>query len=147
MRETLYGPWHIVLTHVNSHFTQSCAISGSDASDGRYFIEFGEPLEVNVSGPEWHLELVFWPFGGEDWEPSQTHRSTEFRPIDGLVVLTPSSSGNVSSIAVMRAIASPIESTGARRSRLLERHLRHIARRCAAHAAVVTYFFSQSTVR
>jgi hypothetical protein len=87
MTETFYGPWKIVLVHVNSHFSQSVEITGSDNADGRYDVAFGQPFELDVAGAEWQLELAYWPFGGVGgWQGSQTRRATEFRDPEGLVV-------------------------------------------------------------
>lgn len=86
MSETLYGPWQIVLAHINSHFSQSVEITGSDNADGRYDVAFGQPFELDVTGSEWQIELAYWPFGGPDWERSQTRKLTEFRDLVGLVV-------------------------------------------------------------
>jgi hypothetical protein len=52
MTETFYGPWKIVLVHVNSHFSQSVEITGSDNADGRYDVAFGQPFELDVAGAE-----------------------------------------------------------------------------------------------
>ena len=59
MTETLYGPWKIVLTHVNSHFSQSVEITGSDNADGRYDVAFGQAFELEVAGSEWQIELAY----------------------------------------------------------------------------------------
>jgi hypothetical protein len=86
MTVTLYGPWKIVLTHVNSHFSQSIEIAGSDSSDGRYDLEFGQSFVLDVVGSEWQVELAYWPFDGSEWTRSQTRKSTECRAPDGLTI-------------------------------------------------------------
>jgi hypothetical protein len=86
MTETFYGPWRVVLTRANSHFSQRMLIEGSDNSDGEYRIAFGQDLEVDVDGAEWRLTTQFFPFGGPSWLAGDVRRSTRYEPFAGLIV-------------------------------------------------------------
>ena len=86
MTETFYGPWRVVLTQANSHFSQRMLIEGSDNSDGEYRIAFGQAVDVEVRGAEWRLTTQFFPFGGPSWEAGDVRRSTRFEPVGGLLV-------------------------------------------------------------
>lgn len=86
MTETFYGPWRVVLTHANSHFSQRMLIEGSDNADGEYQIAFGRAVDVEVLGAEWRLTTEFFPFGGPSWQAGDVRRSTRFEPFAGLLV-------------------------------------------------------------
>lgn len=87
MAEMFFGPWHIVVGLVNSHFSQSFTISGSDNADDRYPVAFGQALELSVQGEQWQLQLAWFPFGpGGSWQPSDVRRTTKFVPGAGLIV-------------------------------------------------------------
>ena len=95
MTETFYGPWKITVTHVQSHFAQRFEIRRSQGADGTYSVAFGVPLEVIADGPEWELEMQFFPFEeGASWEPTAVRRSTSFDLQAGLVVQLDGAAGS-----------------------------------------------------
>lgn len=88
MTEVFYGPWRVVLTHVNSHYSQRFVVARSDA-DGEYDVAFGQQVDMVIDGQEWMLEIQHFPFGeGQDsnWTMSAVRRSTRFDEGDGLTV-------------------------------------------------------------
>lgn len=87
MAETFFGPWHIVLGLVNSHFSQSFTISGSENADGRYHVAFGDQLAFPVQGKEWAIQIEWLPFGPDaSWQPSDVRRTMKFVAGEGLIV-------------------------------------------------------------
>jgi hypothetical protein len=87
MAETFFGPWYLVLGLVNSHFSQSFTISGSQNADGRYDVAFGDPLEFAVQGEEWRLQMEYFPFDPDaTWRPSDVRSTMSFVPGEGLIV-------------------------------------------------------------
>ena len=87
MATLFYGPWHVVLGHVNSHFSQRLVISGSSSADGVYPVAFGAPLVLMVDGPRWQIEMQYFPFDEDaTWQPSDVRETRTFLPGDGLIV-------------------------------------------------------------
>jgi hypothetical protein len=87
MPETFFGPWRVVVGMVNSHYSQSFTVAGSDNADDRYPVAFGEQLNLVVRGTEWTLQVEWFPFGeGATYQPSDVRRTTKFVPGEGLVV-------------------------------------------------------------
>jgi len=88
MAEVFYGPWRVVLTHVNSHYSQRFVVARSD-SDGAYDVAFGQPLEIVIDGEAWELELQHLQFGEDQdptWKTSTVRRSTRYDEVSGLIV-------------------------------------------------------------
>ncbi|MGB7069967.1 MAG: hypothetical protein WBD22_10785 [Pyrinomonadaceae bacterium] len=87
MATTFYGPWHVVLGLVNSHFSQRFIISGSDNSDGIYPVAFGNTLVLAIQGGKWQIEVQYFPFDpGSTWQPSDVRESMKFVPGEGLIL-------------------------------------------------------------
>jgi hypothetical protein len=87
MATIFYGPWHVVVGRVNSHFSHRLVISGSSNVDGFYPVAYGSPLVLTVQGARWQIEMQYFPFEeAATWQPSDVRESRMFVPGDGLIV-------------------------------------------------------------
>ena len=87
MAETFFGPWQITIGQVNSHFLQSFTIVGSEDTDGRYHLAFGDRTEIIAQGEAWTIQIEWFPFAADaNYQPSDVRRTTKFVWGQGLVV-------------------------------------------------------------
>lgn len=105
MAETFYGPWRVVLdwqivpTDVidlpQQGFVvfddlpeQGFVVAGSDNADQRYVREIGSPLDLDVTGTEWTIDLqILWPLSSTArWSSVPVRRIMTFLPPEGLIV-------------------------------------------------------------
>ena len=87
MLEMFYGPWHLTFKKADPNRRNRLVVVGSDSSDGTYDRVFGGgPIELEVTGEAWSVEVESSPRDADAWEPSIRERNTEYDPTDGIVV-------------------------------------------------------------
>jgi hypothetical protein len=90
MPETFYGPWRIEFSQPYStpYALQSLLISGSDNVDGRYALEYNEPIDITVLGEKWSLGVdVSGDPVNVTWQPVQPRKRLEVQPDVGLTTV------------------------------------------------------------
>ena len=87
MPEMFYGPWRLVFKKSDANRRNRLVIVGSDAADGTYERVYGGgPVEMDVTGEAWSVEIESSTRGAEVWEPSIRERKKESEPNDGIVI-------------------------------------------------------------
>ena len=90
MAEAFYGPWRIEQYQPYSapYLRQSLLISGSDNADGRYLLDYFNPVDISITGQEWSLSVEKSESAdGDDWDPVTPRKRMEVRPGTGLTTL------------------------------------------------------------
>jgi hypothetical protein len=90
MAETFHGPWRVEFSQPYStpYALQSLVISGSDGADGRYMLEFHEPLDITVPGELWSMAVeVSGDSATASWQPIKPRTRFEVQPGVGLTIV------------------------------------------------------------
>ena len=90
MAETFYGPWRIQLyqPYSSPYPLQSVLIAGSGNTDGRYLLEYFNPVDVSIVGQEWTLSVEKSDSADVvEWEAVTARKRMEVRPDIGLTIL------------------------------------------------------------
>ena len=90
MAETFYGPWRIVQyqPYSSPYLRQTVLIGNSGNADGRYLLDYFNPVDLTVLGAEWWLDVeVSNSADGDDWESVTPRKRIEFLPDTGLTLL------------------------------------------------------------
>jgi hypothetical protein len=88
--ETFYGPWRIVQyqPYSSPYLRQSLVVARSDGADGRYLLEYFNPVDLTVQGAEWSLRVQYSDAAeGEDWHPITPRKQMTVLPETGLTLL------------------------------------------------------------
>jgi hypothetical protein len=87
MPEMFYGPWRLTFKKSDASRRNRLVVVGSDTADGTYERVFGGgPVELDVSGEAWSVEIESSPRDADAWEASIRERKTEYDPNDGIVI-------------------------------------------------------------
>jgi hypothetical protein len=86
---TFYGKWILRSTEIDDHdgYLSAFIIRWSDGSDATYYPRSGQPpLEIEVSGDQWQVQLLLLGYGIAGWHVAPAVRTTEFDQTDGVLV-------------------------------------------------------------
>jgi hypothetical protein len=90
MAETFYGSWRVNLGEVDLFFRQRFVITGSENADGRHYVQAGGPVDIQVNGDVWSIDMEIEPFppqgSDEGWDTRTIGRAMSFTAQDGLIV-------------------------------------------------------------
>jgi hypothetical protein len=79
---TLYGPWHVQVTSLDTDFDQQVVLAGSD-QDGIY--PGSEGTEIHATGDEWTVSCEWQNPNAPGWFPSDIRVAKSHTATAGLV--------------------------------------------------------------